>query len=134
MDCIYCGHKTSVLNSRPQKRLRQVWRRRECSVCKAVFTTHEVVELAGSVVVRRLNGRIAPFSRDTLFVSLLQALGHRKDPIGDASALTATITVSVRKDLSSAAVSTTDIVAAAHTALKLFDKSAAVSYAAYHQQ
>lgn len=136
MDCIYCGHKTTVLNSRPQKRLQQVWRRRHCDSCGAIFTTHEAVELAGSLVVRQTDshdGHIKPFSRDKLFLSVYGALGHRKAPVADASALTATITAQLRKQLQGASITKPAIIEATATALGHFDEAAAVYYRAYHK-
>src|SRR5580765_2597657 len=91
MVCIYCGNKTQIINSRPQKRLNRTWRRRECTHCEAVFTTEEAVDLSSSVVVRHAHSPVQPFSRDKLFASVLQALGHRTKPVEDASALTTTV-------------------------------------------
>lgn len=133
MVCIYCGSPTKVANSRPQKRLLQVWRRRLCTKCGALFTTNEAVELGGSLVVRAGSGKLSPFSRDTLFVSILRAVGHRARPIEDASALTATIIAKLLHSTHEAAVAPADIVRLTAQTLERFDAAAAVQYRAYHQ-
>ncbi len=133
MVCVYCSGHTQVTNSRPQKRLHQVWRRRACSSCGAIFTTNEVVDFSTSLVVRTPAGRPAPFSRDQLFVSVLAAVGHRAAPIDNAGALTATITAKLVHNTDTAVVTTADIIDTALQVLKNFDKAAAVQYAAYHR-
>lgn len=132
MVCIYCAGPTRVVNSRPQKRLHQVWRRRQCTQCQAVFTTNERVDLSTSLVVRHSDGSMAPFSRDTLLISVYRAVGHRERPVEDAGALAATITAKLLHSGSEAAVSPKDIVQTAYETLKRFDEAAAVQYRAYH--
>jgi transcriptional regulator NrdR family protein len=133
MVCIYCGKDTGVTNSRPQKRLHQVWRRRACKSCGAIFTTNETVDFSTSLVVRRPAGGVVPFNRDQLFVSVLAAVGHRDAPIADAGALTATITSKLLHGTNTAVVGSADIITAAVQVLTNFDKDAAVQYAAYHK-
>jgi transcriptional repressor NrdR len=134
MVCVYCGGRTQVTNSRPQKRLHQVWRRRACASCGAVFTTNEAVDFSTSLVVRGHNGAIRPFSRDQLFVSILRAVGHRPAPVDDAGALTATVTGKLVHGTKTAAIAREDIITTALHTLKHFDHAAAVQYAAYHKQ
>lgn len=131
MVCIYCASPTQVRNSRSQKRLGRVWRRRCCTSCRAVFTTIETVDLESSWVYH-CSGTLEPFARDKLFVSLLQALGHRSDALDAASALTATVTALLRKTATHGRVERNDVVKTAHSCLERFDKAAAVHYAAYH--
>jgi transcriptional repressor NrdR len=133
MVCIYCGGSTRVTNSRPQRRLHQTWRRRACTKCGAIFTTNEAVDLATSLVVRRKDNTVTPFDRDQLFVSVLQSVGHRKQPIKDAGALTATITAKLLHGTKTAAIKPSDITEIAIQTLKRFDSAAAVQYAAYHK-
>ena len=133
MVCIYCGGKTQVENSRPQKRLNQVWRRRECTQCHAVFTTEEAAELGTSISVRAgTGGSVSPFNRDKLFVSILKAVGHRKTAVDDASALCATVIAKLLHATDQAAVSPADIVRTTVRVLKNFDSAAGVQYQAYH--
>lgn len=133
MVCLYCSSPTRVINSRPQKRLLQVWRRRACTKCSAVFTTNESIDLATSLAVRGTGTTIRPFSRDKLLVSILQAVGHRKQPVADAAALTATVTAKLLHGTQTAALSHNDITHATLKTLQHFDTAAAVQYAAYHK-
>ncbi len=132
MVCIYCGSKTQVVNSRHQKRLNRVWRRRECTQCHAIFTTEEAVDLGGSIAVRRDTKHVQPFSRDKLFASLLSALGHRQTAVADAGALTATIISKLLLSATNAAVTPQEIVIITHETLSRFDSAAATQYTAYH--
>lgn len=80
-----------------------------------------------------MDGRIEPFSRDTLFMSLVQALGHRSDAIDAASAIAATTIADLLKTHSGASIEVAAVRATAHSTLRRFDKVAAISYAAYHK-
>lgn len=133
MVCIYCGNTTKVTNSRPQKRLHQTWRRRACLQCGAVFTTIESAELGTSLVVKLPDGRVRPFSRDKLLISISRSVGHRQAPAEDAGALTATITAQLLSQTNTAAISPTDIVRITLEILRRFDNAAAVQYGAYHK-
>ena len=84
------------------------------------------------MAVRKADGRLSPFDRDILFMSVYKAVGHREHPISDAAALTSTIT-SKLLDGTEAAVKPQDIAQTTLDVLKHFDKAAAVQYAAYHQ-
>jgi transcriptional regulator NrdR family protein len=75
---------------------------------------------------------VAPFSRDTLLISIYRAVGHREQPVADASALSATITAKLLHGGSEAAISPADIVTTALETLERFDAAAAVQYRAYH--
>ncbi len=134
MVCIYCGGATHVTNSREQKRVGHTWRRRACKACNALFTTIESADLSVSLLVRRsAPHHVEPFSRDVLFLSLVQALGHRSDAIEAASAIAVTTTAQFLKSHPGASIEVSAIRATAHTALLRFDKVAAISYAAYHK-
>lgn len=141
MVCIYCGGKTQVTNSRAQKRVNHVWRRRECYNCHAAFTTQEAVDYSGSIVVRpeRAAGQSikhlpsSPFSRDKLYVSVLKALGHRMTAVDDATALTNTIIGRLLTGTTGAVITPATIIVITHETLARFDTAAAVQYRAYHQ-
>jgi transcriptional repressor NrdR len=111
----------------------QVWRRRLCTTCGALFTTNERVDLTTSLVVRGSDGHMAPFNRDKLFVSILQAVGHREQPLEDANGLTATIIAALIRATREASVAAHDITATATAVLKNFDTAAMVQYQAYHK-
>ena len=133
MVCIHCGSETLVFNSRHQKRLNQVWRRRRCAACKAVFSTTETADYATSVLVRTARGHIKPFSRDKLFVSIMEACKHRKTALADAGGLTATITIRALQSMQNGVIDASAIKTAAYVALQRFDSTAATLYQAYHK-
>ena len=91
MECIYCGKKTKVTNSRPQKKDHQTWRRRECLSCHATVTSVEGLDLRGSLRAEKRNGQIEPFERDKLYISIYNAINHLPDAAVIASHLTATV-------------------------------------------
>lgn len=132
MVCIYCGSKTTVMNSRAQKRLLQTWRRRQCMVCGALFTTHETADLSSSLLVKHPDGHVEPFSRDKLFVSILRAVGHRQAPVEDARAITSTSIGIILHTKPQAAIATAQIAQYTHQALRRFDIVAGIQYLAYH--
>lgn len=131
MVCLYCGGKTEVVNSRPQKRINQIWRRRKCSACGAVFTTNERIDYSATIVVKRKPG-LEPFERDTLLVSLATSLGHRPTAVGDAAALATTVTRALLSAAENGVVEVTNITAESYKVLNRFDTLAAAHYRAYH--
>lgn len=131
MNCMYCSASTQVINSRPQKRLNHIWRRRKCAGCGSVFTTTEAPDLLQAVMVRR-SGALEPFQRDYLFISLYDSLRHRQDAATDATALTATVISKLLEQTQGAVLERHTIVQTAHAVLSRFDHAAATHYAAYH--
>ena len=131
MVCIYCGSPTQVVNSRLQRRANNIWRRRKCLACGAIFTTEEHPNLHTGLVVRS-GHNLAPFSRDHLFASILESCRHRPTSISDAAALTQTIIGELLGGQNNATVELADIVHIAHAVLARFDTAAATMYAAYH--
>lgn len=136
MVCIYCQKETEVTNSRSKARTPSVWRRRACLSCVAQFTTTELPDYAKALLVEGLDRKkLYPFSRDKLFLSLYQSLGHRKDALDSSTALTATVIGRLlnKKYVIKGAVSVKTISKVAYEALKRFDPLAAATYKAYHQ-
>jgi|SRR3989344_8181370 len=131
MVCIYCSGLTRVTNSRPQKRVNQIWRRRVCLNCANIFSSTEVVDLTGTVVVKSKSD-LEPFSRDKLLLSIYSACGHRKDAVTASSALTATVISKLMPMINSATLNRDDVVRVVTEVLKRFDKAASVQYKAYH--
>lgn len=131
MVCIYCGQETQVINSRHQKRTNQVWRRRKCLACQAVFTTLEGVDAAQALRVK--NGkRFEPFSRDKLLLSIYDSLRHRKTAVTDATGLTATVMSLLYQSISEATLERESIVEITSAVLERFDKAAATHFRAFH--
>ena len=134
MVCINCGSDTRVINSRPQKRNNQIWRRRECQRCHTVFTTEERVHYPLSWRVKGQAGDLEPFSRDKLFVSLYDCLKHRKTALMDADGLTDTVIRKLTGQDKSHAMDRQQIIQVAQVTLARFDNAAAVYYAAHHSR
>lgn len=132
MVCTYCSGKTQVINSRWQKRPNQVWRRRRCVSCEAVFTTVEGSDLTKSLVAVHASGAFAAFQRDKLMLSIYDAVKHRKTAQTDASALTDTVISKVLARANAGAITQAEITQITHATLKAFDAAAATHYLAYH--
>ena len=132
MVCIHCGGKTHVFNSRAQKRLNQVWRRRRCLDCGAVFSTEERAHYEAAWRVRTADGGICPFSREKLFLSLYKSCGHRPNALADATALCDTIIHKLAVSVTTGTLEVTTIIQAVQVALNRFDTAASTQYLAYH--
>ncbi len=131
MVCIYCHNDTSVENSRLQKRSNQVWRRRACKACRAVFTTHESIDYSSALLVLN-NGSNQPFISDRLFASILTCMPHREDRFITAREATYTVISKLICQQTAASVSTDVIIETTTTVLKALDKKAYLHYTANH--
>jgi len=127
MVCIYCGGDTKVINSRLQKRNNQVWRRRQCLVCKSVFTTHEQIEYSSALSVET-SGVPRPFMPGLLLNELYHVLGHRKDVYTASEEIFGTVVRSLIRLPGSPLFTTSDITEATSGALKRFDRRAYLRY------
>ena len=134
MVCVYCGEKTDVTNSRPQKRNNQVWRRRECQGCGAIFTTHEAIDLSSALLVqpKGRGGSPGPFLPDLLFTELLLALQHRKDCYTAAREITSAVTARLLHLPNKPVFNTVEISRETAKVLGRFDKRAWMRYQADH--
>jgi len=133
MVCMYCDSKTDVINSRPQKRLNHVWRRRHCPNCGATFSSIERPAYDTVWRVKTPQGNLTPFQQNKLFLSLYKALEHREQAIEDAAALMDTIVSQLRTQTASALLEVNVITQTAYKVLKNFDNAAAVHYHAFHR-
>jgi transcriptional repressor NrdR len=133
MVCVHCGEDTQVTNSRLQKKSNQVWRRRQCRRCGAVFTTEEAVQYDLIWLVEVKSGALKPFNRDKLFLSLYNSCQHRPGALEDATALTATIINKLSPSAVDARINSRTIARTAQVALNRFDKAASVHYQAFHK-
>ena len=132
MVCIYCNQSTLVANSRHQIQSNHIWRRRKCLTCNAIFTTHEQPALSQLFMVSRSRKKSLPFSRDALFLSILESCKHRPTNLSDASYLTQVVISKLCVGKQSGLVARDEIVHAAVQALSSFDAVAATLYTAYH--
>lgn len=132
VNCPYCASSSFVNNSRATAKGTQTWRRRECSRCHSIWSTKEAVDLSKSHVFIAPKNTSQPFSRDMLFVSLIDSLKHRKTALADATALTDTI-LSLILAQKSAKVSRDVLIGIVYPTLKRFDKTAAEVYRSTHK-
>lgn len=130
MVCLYCGMKTRVTNSRRQARNNNVWRRRRCQSCGALFTSVESPNLSSTLSVNRL-GAYEPFLEDLLFTEILLALQDRKDCYSAARELTNSVIRNLIKE-DGAVFTPNQISQAAAKVLKRFSRRAYQRYAAEH--
>lgn len=130
MVCIYCGGETGVVNSRKQKRSNQIWRRRKCGACGAVFTSHEVIDLSSALVVD--SGLPTPFISDVLFTEVLLALQDRKDCYLAAREVTSTVIRELLKSPDLPRIDPKQISQMTAKVLKRLDKRAYLRYLAEH--
>lgn len=132
MVCPYCNKKTRVFNSRLKKRSNEVWRRRYCTYCGATFTTVERADLAQIWRVRGSDGNLSIFIPESLFLSIYQSLGHRKNALTDALHITRTVTDSIGRSTENGIINKSFITEAVMVCLNRFDKVASSHYRAYH--
>lgn len=132
MVCIYCGHKTQVTNSRPQKADYRTWRRRACISCHATVTTIEAVDLQDSLRVEKRKGHYQPFLRDKLYLSIYKAVDHLDEPSHIATHLTNTVLrhILTTKPLSPV-VTSSEIAHKVAAVLKRFNAAASVRYLSF---
>ncbi|HEY5442499.1 MAG TPA: ATP cone domain-containing protein [Candidatus Saccharimonadales bacterium] len=90
------------------------------------------MQIATAWAVRHPSGRIEPFSRDKLLLSLYKSCEHRKTALSDAGSLTDTVMHKLREPAGNGIVDSRQIAQAAQVALNRFDKAASVSYKAFH--
>jgi len=131
MVCPYCGATTDVVNSREQKRNNQIWRRRRCTGCQTVFTTHEAISLPLLFAVKRID-KPEVFEPDKILAELLVDLRHRSDAYEAAKELCASITQKVIKTASNGLILPQDISSCTAEVLKRFDKQAYLRFIAEH--
>ena len=80
MRCPKCGNQDDkVIDSRASREGSTIRRRRQCLQCDHRFTTYEVIEHEGLMVVKR-DGRREEFSKEKLLAGLKKAC--QKRPIG----------------------------------------------------
>ncbi|CAN5387808.1 hypothetical protein BH09PAT4_BH09PAT4_08400 [soil metagenome] len=84
-------------------------------------------------MLKRANGKLEPFTRDTLLISLYKSLAHRKTADNDASALCSTVISTLQRQTGSGAIIDVNaLIQAASSCLERFDGAAGSHYRAYH--
>lgn len=108
-----------------------MWRRRKCVVCKAVFTTHEAVDLPSALLVQS-GTSTKPFLPDLLFTEVLLALQDRTNCYVDAREVTNTVIKQLLKLPESPLFTPQQISQAASKVLGRLDKRAQLRFVAEH--
>jgi transcriptional repressor NrdR len=135
MVCIYCSDRTQVTNSRHNTGTNEVWRRRHCLRCQAIFTTYETADLTNSFVVKYSSKDLRHFTRELLFLSIYESCKHRDDAVAAAKTLTSTITSFLVKQSNqeSGIIERETLVRTCQEVIERFDPAAASVYKAYHR-
>src|SRR5581483_1993043 len=130
MVCIYCGSLTRVTNSRHRRQTAQIWRRRACTACGAIFTSTESVDYQKSLVLEMADKSLRSFKREKLFLSVYKSCEHRKMALDDATALTDTVIAKViQAGTKKSTISAQKLAELVHDTLKNFDTASAVQFA-----
>lgn len=139
MKCIYCEHPaTDVKNSRKINKNSIVWRRRECNLCKKIFTTKETSTDDNLFVIKR-NGKRQRFLYYKFFASIFNIINIGKlHDSGDSAKLSKKIADSILKNLYKKAdtkknIKSKDIIITTHTFLLTMKKSYADYFANYSE-
>jgi len=132
MVCVYCSKKTKVVNTRNQTKHNQIWRRRQCSACHALFTTLEATDFEQSWMVIAKNGQLQPFLSDKLYLSVYDSLKHRSTAISDARHITKTVISLILRKAQNGTINSSLIADTAKVCLNRFDKTASIHYQAFH--
>ena len=132
MVCIHCRSETQVINSRLQKKANQVWRRRKCTTCGAIFSSREVAQYELIWLVRRRES-LLPFNRDKLLLSIYTSCQHRPSALSDARALTETVMSKLLFTAIDGILEAPAIAQTIQVALNRFDKAASVHFQAFHR-
>lgn len=130
MVCIYCGGKTSVANSRSRAKGLNIWRRRRCDFCGAIYTSNESVDLQSSIRVKK-GSSLKPFLYEKLLLDVYYSIEHRKTAYKDAKWLTDTIIFKLLP-CKTGILQKEEINNAALEVLKHFDKAAFAYFKAHH--
>ena len=132
MVCVHCRSDTQVINSRLQKKANQVWRRRKCTTCGAIFSSREVAQYELIWLVRSRES-LQPFNRDKLLVSIYTSCQHRPSALSDARALTETVMSKLLFTATDGVIEAPAIAQTIQVALNRFDKAASVHFHAFHR-
>ncbi|HEY4963328.1 MAG TPA: hypothetical protein VIH90_01380 [Candidatus Saccharimonadales bacterium] len=133
MVCIYCGSKTSIVNSRHWQRNNATWRRRQCNKCHAIFTTSELAQYDSLwTVIKPDLKALSPFLRDKLYISIYDSCKHRKSAISDAAGLTDTAMNKLRGKVKNGSINISDIRQITYNTVSKLDNASGVYYRAYH--
>ena len=122
------------MNSRHLARSNGTWRRRLCTKCSALFTTTEDAQYETLWTIKdSADGKLQPFNRDKLLLSIYDSCRHRGDGLKSATSLTDTVINKLLKQAKNGLLDKTRLMTTTHEVLKRFDKVAGVYYKAYNK-
>lgn len=96
-----------------------------------MFSTRELPDLSLSIRVKTEENYTKPFSDDKLFLSIANALSHKKDHLEPSRELTNTV-IAKLLPFKSSTISRTEIIATTYEVIRRFDTAAAVYYKSHH--
>ena len=120
-----------MVDSRDLDDAATIRRRRECSTCGTRFTTHERIEAARLIVIKR-DGSRQEWDRDRLVAGLRKALTRRPVPEDAAEAAADRIEMELRAG-GTTEIPSSRIGAAAMEALRSIDQIAYIRFASVYQ-
>ena len=132
MVCVYCSKKTQVINTRHQTKHNQIWRRRKCSACHAIFTSLETTDFEQLWLVINKKGQLQPFLTDKLYLSVYDSLKHRSSARSDARHITRTVVSLLLGKIENGTINSSLISDTTKVSLNRFDKTASIHYQAFH--
>lgn len=132
MVCYYCKNKTSVINSRYQKRKNSVWRRRQCLSCKAILTTSEQYDLETTLLIIDSSKTPTYFNEYKLFLSIYSCFGHSKESLSKSGYITSNIIDLLSSKQKTAQIDTKSLKLMISVALSRYDTLAADQYNTKH--
>lgn len=135
MVCIYCRNNTQVVNSRLRKKDNDVWRRRKCTVCGALFSSTENIDLFNALKVNKKNNDLEDFSKEKILISIYRSIDHLPNPQSLAGHLTKTALQQILyKDQLSTnpIIDSTTIERCIFSVLQKFDSAGAIKYRSYN--
>lgn len=134
MICLNCSQKdTQVKNSRSSAGTAQIWRRRACRHCGAVFTTYETPDSSTLKIVEPDEKKEDDFSLGNLTISIYKVLPNDNDRVTRDHALWLAKTIEnklVRRK--SRRVLRSELKKLIYETLKDFDEMAAMQYGIKH--
>lgn len=98
MKCPFCGYKNDkVVDSRLSSDGKSIRRRRECLKCKKRYTTHELIEGASLLVVKK-DGRREKFDRKKILSGIIKACEKRPISLENMEEIASAVEASIFKN------------------------------------
>jgi len=133
MKCPFCSYKNDrVLDSRLSKDGKSIRRRRECMKCRRRYTTHEHIEDASLLVIKK-DGRREKFDRNKIISGIIKACEKRPISLEKMEEVAASVEGAIFKDFDKE-VKSRDIGEIVIQKLSKLDDVAYVRFASVYRQ